>query len=106
MIFSSGCSPFQASTIASPQAISSGLFESHTLISPRSSAPPADPPPPPPQAAVSPSVSAPMAAVMVLVLMVTPIWPHSRASWWRDGVERAGGAAEGWSMGDGWLTGG
>ena len=34
VIFSSECSAFHSFTIFLPQAISSGLFESHTLIGP------------------------------------------------------------------------
>src|SRR4051794_10207901 len=52
--FSFGCAEFHSETIALPQAISSGLFESHTLIGPVADWAPLESDPPPPQAAVTP----------------------------------------------------
>src|SRR3954470_4362048 len=52
--FSFGCAEFHCPTIALPQAISSGLFESQTLIGPVEDWAWLEPPPPPPQAAVMP----------------------------------------------------
>ncbi len=54
---SSGFSAFHSLTIALPQAISSGLFDSHTLIGPVADVAPSESPLSPPQAAVMPSAS-------------------------------------------------
>ena len=58
--FSVGCAAFHSSTIALPQAISSGLFESQTLIGPFALAASLEPAePPPPHAGVRPSARTP-----------------------------------------------
>src|SRR6476619_2162090 len=54
--FSDGWAEFHSATIALPQAISSGLFDSHTLMGPDALCASLEPDPPP-QAAVMPSAS-------------------------------------------------
>src|SRR5690606_35582408 len=69
---SSGCSSFQESTTAFPQASSCSLFESQTLISPVPA--PASwpsPPPPPAEQPVTRSTAAPMNAAERILLMVS-----------------------------------
>src|SRR3954451_24019896 len=53
--FSFGCPEFHCLTIALPQAISSGLLDSHTLIGPVEDSAPLEPPLPPQALAVIPS---------------------------------------------------
>ena len=67
--FSSGWSAFHALTICLPQAISSGLFDSQTLIGPVAAAASPEPPESPPQPAVIPSASMVRVAVTTFVLM-------------------------------------
>src|SRR5680860_100005 len=82
---SSGLSAFHSSTIASPQAISSGLFESHTLMGPSAVAASSDPPEPPPHAAVTPRASTLIVVAMAFVLIASPFvgapWPFVDAPW-------------------------
>jgi hypothetical protein len=69
--FSSGCAEFHSWTIALPQAISSGLFDSHTLIGPAALCASLDPELPP-QAAVIPSASTAADTVRIFDLICTP----------------------------------
>ena len=71
--FSSGCSAFHALTIALPQAISSGLFESQILIGPVAVVAPSESPEPPPHAAVAPSASIVRVAVATFDLICLSI---------------------------------
>src|SRR4051794_41624181 len=67
--FSFGCAEFHWAPIALPQAISSGLFDSHTLIGPVEDWASLEPPPPPPQAAVTPRASTAAVTGRILDLM-------------------------------------
>src|SRR4051794_30012400 len=69
--FSCGCAEFHSWTIALPQAISSGLFDSHTLIGPVVLSASLEPDPPP-HAAVIPSARTAADTVRIFDLICAP----------------------------------
>src|SRR3954447_22195541 len=77
--FSFGCAEFHCPTIALPQAISSGLFDSQTLIGPVADWASLEPPPPPPQAAVMPRART--AAVTGRIFDLMGDAPFVRGGW-------------------------
>src|SRR3954470_6116298 len=77
--FSFGCAEFHWATIALPQAISSGLFDSHTLMGPVEDCASPEPEPPPPQAAVIPRASTAAETDRILDLMGDA--PFVRSGW-------------------------
>src|ERR1700754_3371736 len=103
--FWSECEEFHSFTIALPQAISSGLFDSHTLMGPVDLCASLEPEPPP-HAAVRPSASTATDADRIFVLIRDLLLRGHRAVAVRNGTGRSSRAPRGAPPGGrpGWVV--